>query len=185
MRTLAVQAKKVQSETTAALGLVAQLGLIEVMLPRQYVAELIVVRMFSLFEAIVEDSACRMICGVKYCDGTSATLLRPNPTRSFDKARDAMRHYGRTARRNELRWNRASEIAANLEMLLNRNEHFIDTIIGHGIFVSDLRKVRNHIAPRVPGLTAGKMLLSARFSPTLVERFCRQTHAVLKAALKG
>jgi hypothetical protein len=115
-----------------------------------------------------------------------------------------MQQYGRATRRNELRWNRAGEIAANLEMLLNRNEHFIDTIIGHGIFVSDLRKVRNHIAhgtrstyadfqdvvsnyygARVPGLTPGKMLLSARFSPMLVERFCRQTHAVLKAALKG
>jgi hypothetical protein len=201
---MAIQAAKVQVETTAALALVSQLTTIETRLPRQYVAELIVVRLFSLFEAIVEDSACRMVCGARYCDGTSPNLLRPRPTRSFEQARDAMRKFGRTNQRNELRWNRANEIVSNLENLFSRNEHFVATLLGHGIFISDLRKVRNHIAhgtkdtyqdfqavvsnlygARVPGLTPGKILLSSRFKPILVERFCRQTHTILSAALRG
>jgi hypothetical protein len=204
VRTLINQANKVREETAEALALVNQLTSIATTLPRQYVAELIVIRLFSLFEAIVEDAACRMTCGVQYCDGTAPVLLRPRPTKGFERARDAMRQYDRNVPRTELRWNRAREIALNLEKLFGRNEHFVAILLGYGGFISDLRKVRNHIAhgnegtykrfqevvtrhygAHVPGLTPGRMLLSSRFSPILVEQFCRQTNAILKAALRG
>ena len=165
---------------------------------RTYVAELIVIRIFSLFEAIVEDTACRLVCGAKYCDGSSASLLRQRPTQGFEKARNAMRRYGRTNPREKLRWNRAGEISKNLEHFFPSNEHFVATLLGHGQFISDLRKIRNHIAhgnagtrgkfqevvsnyygARVPALTPGRMLLSSRFSPLLVEQFCVNTRAIL------
>lgn len=204
MRTLAKQASWVQRDTTAALGLVAQLSAVGAHLPRQYIAELIVVRLFSLFEAIVEDCACRMICGVKYCDGSDGNLRRPRPTRGFDQARMAMQQYNRAHPRHVLRWNGAGEIAANLETLYGRNEHFVATLLGHGGFISELRKTRNHIAHGnegthqpfqevvfryygavVPAMTPGRMLLSSRFKPFLVEQFCIRTGAILRAAIRG
>ena len=89
MRTLQSQASKVQTETAAALGLVGQLTTIATTLPRQYVAELIVVRLFSLFEAIVEDAACRMIVVLStvtgrhliYCDRGQQEGLTERATR--------------------------------------------------------------------------------------------------------
>jgi hypothetical protein len=115
-----------------------------------------------------------------------------------------MKLYGRASPRNELRWTRAREIALNLEMLFGRNEHFVGILLGYGGFISDLRKIRNHIAhgndgtykrfqevvsrhygADVPGLTPGRMLLSSRFNPILVEQLCRQTQVVLKTALKA
>ena len=135
-----------------------------------------------------------MVCGFRYCDGSAATLIRPKPIRGLASARTAMQIFNRANPRNELRWSRARDIADNVEMLLGPNEHFVDTLLGHGGFISDLRKVRNHIAhgndgthqkfqesvanfygAKVYGLTPGKMLLSSRFRPTLVEQFCIKT----------
>ncbi len=203
MPSLANQAAKIESVISAALQLITQFHTVT-NLPRRYVAELIIIRVFSLFESIVEDAACRMICGASYYDGTHAALQRARPCRGFEQARLAMRTFNRQIPRNELRWGRASDIADNLEMLFPRTEHFIATLLGHGIFVSDLRKVRNHIAHgnqgthrafqdvvanrygvRIPGVTPATLLLSPRFRPILVEQYCLQTRAVLRAAIKA
>ncbi len=206
MSTLLPQADQIHRTTATALTLVSGLQSVDD-LPRLYVAEMIAVRLYSLFEAIIEDSACRLICGAKYCDGSSPLLQRPNPTRSFERARDAMRTFGRPASEKEklrLRWGGAGEIKKNLEYLFPTNEHFIDTVIRHGQFISNLRKVRNHIAhgntgtrrrfdevvrkyygANVNAITPGKMLLSSRFSPLLLERFCRTTRIILLAVIKG
>lgn len=203
MSDLLIEKAKILAETTTALGLVTQLRHIEKM-PRQYVAELIVVRIFSMFEAVVEDSACKLVCGASYCDGSSSGLIRGRPTRGFQRARDAMKDFNRTTRREHLRWSKSGDIAKNLEKLFPATETFVATLQGHGQFISDLRKIRNHIAhgnegtrvafqeavqnyygARVPGLTPGRMLLSSRFSPILVEQVCVKTRAILKASIRA
>lgn len=203
MSTLSPQAAQIRTTTGTALTLVTQLPALN-SVPRQYVAEMLVVRLFTLFEAVIEDSACRLVCGADYCDGTSSSLQRPRPTQGLQRARDAMRHFGRADPHNRLRWNKAGEIRKNLEFLFPTHEHFIDTIDGHGQFISELRKVRNHIAHNnhgtrrrfnevvsnyygasINGMTPGRMLLSNRFSPIVVEQFCRKTQIVLLAAIKG
>jgi len=197
------QAKRVQAQLDTALRVVGNLRTIEG-LSRQYVAELIVVRVFALFEAIVEESACRLVCGASYCDGSMPALLRSHPTRSIALALEAMKRHGRLQPITELRWSKASEISKNLESLFPPNEHFVGILRGHGQFISDLRKVRNHIAhgnrgtsirfqevisnyygSKIPGLPPGKMLLSSRFQPLLVEKFCRQAGVILRAALRA
>ncbi len=115
-----------------------------------------------------------------------------------------MKKFGRSKPLKNLRWSKSSEIKKNLEFLFPQNEHFVDIVNGHGRFISDLRKVRNHIAHNsvgtrrrfnevvsnyygapVNGMTPGRMLLSGRFSPILVEEFCRKTQIILLAAIKG
>ena len=196
------QASRVADAIADSLHLISQLSAVTSM-PRRYVAELIVVRMFSLFEAVVEDSACRLVCGAPYCDGSVPALLRTRPCRGLDQARDAIRTFNRTSPRF-VRWNRANEIVSNLEKLFPPSEHFVVTMVGHSGFLDDLRKVRNHIAhgnegthrhfqnvvaarygAKVPGLTPGRMLLSSRFKPLLLEQYCRQTGAILRAAIKA
>ena len=204
MPTLLPQADQIRYTIETALTLVTRLQSIDG-LPRIYIAEMIAVRLFSLFEAIVEDSACRLICGAKYCDGSSPMLHRSRPTKGFERARDAMRTFNRpNPNKFQLRWGKAADIKENLEYLFPVREHFIDTIVGHGGFISDLRKVRNHVAhgnagtrrrfdevvynyygANVNAITPGKMLLSSRFSPLLLERFCKQTRIILLAVIKG
>ena len=198
-----MQADQIRRTTAKALTLVTHLRSID-RFPRLYVAEMIIVRLFALFEAVIEDSACRLICGSKYCDGASPLLQRPRPTQGFERARNAMRIFGRTDPHNLLRWNKAREIRKNLEKLFPTNEHFVDTVVGHGQFISDLRKMRNHIAhgnastrrkfdgvvrnyygANVNAMTPGRMLLSSRFSPLLLEQFCRRTQVILLTAIKG
>ncbi len=203
MPDLSIQMAKIQAETATALRLVGRLRQIET-LPRQFVAELIAVRIFSMFEAVVEDSACRLVCGALYCDGSLPNLIRPRPTHGFERAREAMKAFNRLDRREHLRWSKAGEIAKNLEKLFPPTEIFVTTLLGHGQFISDLRKIRNHIAhgndgtreafqevvqnyygARVPGLTPGRMLLSSRFSPILVEQVCIRTRAILKTSIRA
>ena len=197
------QAIRVRRVTDAALNLVGEFHLVTP-LPRKYVAELLVVRLFSLFESVVEEVACRMVCGAVYCDGSPVVLQRERPCRGLDHARSAMKTFNRRQPKNELRWGKASDIAENLEMLFPRTEHFIATVLGHGIFISDLRKVRNHIAHgsqgthkafqdvvanrygvRIPGISPAAMLLSPRFKPLLIEQYCIQTRAILKAVIRA
>ena len=202
MPTLHLQADHIVQATKKAMILVRHLTTLG-SLPRTYVAEMIVVRLFAHLEAVVEDSACRLVCGAQYCDGSSPALQRACPTRGFERARGAMATFGRTECR-PLRWNKASEIRKNLDHLFPANEHFIGTIVGHGQFISDLRKVRNHVAHCTPGtrgkfdevvrnyygasvngMTPGRMLLSSRFSPLLLETFCLKTQIILLSAIKA
>lgn len=192
---------RVEKQTAAALSLVGQLTTVDGV-PRQYIAELIAVRTFSLFETVVEESACQFICGASYCDGTRPTLRRERPTKGFRNALVAMRIFGRTEPRL-LRWNKPGEIASNMEHLFPSTEHFVASLKGHASFVADLRKIRNHIAHGNPGtrrgfqevvynrygarvgVTPGQLLLSSRFSPTLIETLCRQNSIILKTAIRA
>ena len=203
MSTLQRQAHQVKVTTTIAMQLVKGLQSQD-SLPRIYLAEMIVVRLFALLQAVIEDSACRLICGAKYCDGSLPQLLRHRPTNGFERARKAMRFFNRSNPDGlHLRWISASTIKENLQHLLPANEHFISTIDGHGQFISDLRKVRNHIAhgnvktrksfdevvrnnygANVNTMTPGRMLLSSRFEPNLIEQYCRSTKVILLAVVK-
>lgn len=203
MPSLTKQAALARNACDDALSLITKLRALDE-IPRRYVAEMIVVRLFALFEAFVEDSACRLLCGATYCDGTHPALQLSRPTRGFERARDAMRTYARLKPHNMLRWGKAGEIRKNLEYVFPAHEHFVNTLIGHGQFISDLRKVRNHIAHSnagtrrdfsqvsanyygapVNGITPGRMLLSNRFAPILVEQFSLKTRIILRAAVKA
>ena len=202
MVSLDVPLPRVDRQVDSALLLLATLPNLRG-IERHYIAELIIIRVFALFESVVEESACRLVCGAIYSDGVTPQLMRTRPTRSFRRALDAMRRYNRTKPRI-LRWNKPAEIRANLDMLLCSSEHFTTTFRAHGHFLADLRKVRNHIAhanPRtrtkfqqvvlnhygakVPSLTPGRMLLSPRFNPSLAEQWCRKTRIILRAALRA
>ncbi len=197
------QLRRTLTATTAALELTDQLDQ-PVNFPKHYIAELILLRIFAFFESVVEEIACRLVCGASYCDGSKPTLLRNRPTRSNEKALQAMQSYNRSEPRYRLRWNQAKEIADNLETLFPENEHFVATIRNHGQLISDLRKVRNHIAhrnqgtykkfqevvlrrygARIPSMTPGRMLVSHRFSPNLVEEWSRAVQILTKAAIRG
>lgn len=202
MPSLANEIKVVEYEIDRSLLLIQSLKELEAT-QRHYIAELIALRLFSLVETTIESSACKIVCGATYSDGSSPTLYRSRPTAGLERAREAMRKYDRIDDRR-LRWSKVSEIRQNLEKLCPSAEHFVTTLSGHGDYISDLRKVRNHIAhgnsgtrskfqhvvrkrygASIPSLTPGKLLISSRFSPLIVEEYCRKARVILKASLKA
>ena len=202
MASLDVPLPRVDKQVDSALSLLETLPNLQGV-ARHYIAEMIIIRIFALFESVVEESACRLVCGAAYSDGTTPQLLCPRPTHGFLRALNAMRNYNRTKPRT-LRWNKPAEIRANLDRLLSPSEHFITTLRAHGHLLSDLRKVRNHIAhanrrtgtkfqqvvlnyygAKVPSLTPGRMLLSPRFTPSLAAQWCRKTRIILRTALRA
>ena len=203
LASLRPQLQRTLDETGTALTVIARLAQ-PLDVPKQYIAELLLLRTFALFESVVEESACRLVCGAVYCDGSSPRLLRHRPAKGIDRARHIMQRYNRNEPRDRLRWTTAAEIAANLDKLFPRGEHFTATILNHGQLIADLRKVRNHIAHRtpstrkrfqevvlqkygatIPSITPGRMLISKRFSPPLVEQWSRQVQIVTKTAIRG
>jgi len=203
MASLTGQIARLDKQVSSALALLATLPDLAGV-SRHYIAELVILRTFALFESIVEQSACRLVCGATYLDGTPAQLLRPVPTKGIRRAREAMSQYNRTKPLQQLRWNKPVNIRTNLDTLFPPTEHFIATLQGHSKFIADIRKVRNHIAHAnegtrtkfqqvvlnyygavVPSLTPGRMLVSPRFKPSLAERWARETHIVVRAALRA
>ena len=171
---------------------------------RHYIAEILLLKAFILLESVVQESASLLIAGATYCDGTTPNLLRGRATNGRAKARYEMQHFNRTSPRERLRWTSATEVGENLKLLVPHNEHFVSTLRAHGKLMSDMRKVRNHIAHRnaetrnkfqhvvlqeygtkLPSLTPGQLLVSNRFSPPLLKKWCLELQIMIKAALRG
>ena len=76
---------RVDEETIRALDLVSRVQR-SAEVPSHYIAELVLIRTFAVFEDAIEDSACRMVCGAAYCDGNVPSLLRARPTRGRERA---------------------------------------------------------------------------------------------------
>ena len=206
MPNLQSQLNRINRETDKAISLVDNMSNIQNtnQLFSHYIAELILLRSFSLLESVIQEIACRLVCGASYRDGSNPNLLRPRPTHGASRALDAMKSFDRPTPLRQLRWTQASSIAENLEKLFPQSEHFTLTILNHGGTISDMRKVRNRIAHQnqssyhkfqevvrrryganVPSMTPGRMLISSRFSPLLLREWILSTRTILKTAARG
>lgn len=110
------------------------------------IAELIMLRLFSIVESAIEDLACKLAVGASYANGTL-----PNPlvnVRSIDGAKSAMKNGGRTRPRNNLRWNRSQSIRESTSAVLSPSEPFIRYAQAHSAILNEMRQVRNHVAHR-------------------------------------
>ena len=117
------------------------------------IAELIVLRLFSIVESAIEDIACKLVAGAPYVNGTSAARLFP--AKSMDGARSAMLTFGRQTTRNYLRWTSARDIRESTSQVLNSTDPFIAYAQAHGNILNEMRKVRNFLAHRSPQARQG------------------------------
>ena len=203
MPNLRLQVARVNQETSTVLELIDKLSG-PFTISRHYIAEILLLKIFILLESCVEESACLLVCGGPYCDGSLPSLLRGRATRGRARAKHEMQNFNRATPRQYLRWTSASQVSENLRLLFPPNEHFVSTLRIHGRLISDMRKVRNHIAHRsletrekfqhvvlqeygakIPTLTPGRLLISSRFSPSLLEKWCSELQLMIRTALKG
>jgi hypothetical protein len=156
---------------------------------RKLVAEIVMVRLFLMLENALSECACKVVCGSKYLD---STLPVPLVTiRTVTAAHAAMRSQGRPSPRRYLQWTKASEIRDNLATTLDSTDPFFATVSRHAAILSEMRKVRNHIAHKNAsthtkfrdvvrqyyggpkrGVTPGVLLLTPGIgAPLLLERY--------------
>ena len=148
------------------------------------IAELIMLRLFSIVESAIEDIACKLVAGAPYVNGTRPARLFP--AKSMDGARTAMLRHGRPKTKNYLRWTSVKDIRDSTSQVLNSTDPFLTYAQAHGNMLSEMRKVRNFLAHRSPQARQGyrevvRVVYGAN-SKVRVEAFLtsRQTRPVAK-----
>ena len=117
------------------------------------IAELVMLRLFSIIESAIEDLACKLVAGAPYVNGTHPA--RAFPARSVDGARSAMLTHGRTKAKKYLRWTSVTDIRESTSTVLQSTDPFITYARVHGNILSEMRKVRNFLAHRSPNARQG------------------------------
>ncbi len=110
------------------------------------IAELIMLRLFSILENAIEDLACKLVAGAPYANGIHPARLYT--AKSMDDARQAMLSNGRSKSLNKLRWNRVKDIRESTSTVLSPAEPFIKYAQVHGNRLNEMRQVRNYVAHR-------------------------------------
>jgi hypothetical protein len=169
---------------------------------RKLVAEIILLRVFSLMEDIFCSVACKITCGAPYCDGSQSNLLVRSS--SSGDAIQKMINYGRAKPRWPLYWSRANQIKKNLRYMIAANDHYMLAIDHHGQLIDEIRRIRNRIAhnnqrsrgeyrhvvgryygARLNNVTPGTLLLSTRRTPVLIEEYLVKCRILIRHLVKA
>ena len=110
------------------------------------IAELIMLRLFSIVEIAIEDLACKLVAGAPYTNRTHPARLYT--AQSMNGARQAMLSYGRSKPLSKLQWTRVRSIRESTSKVLSPAEPFIKYAQVHGNRLDEMRRVRNYVAHR-------------------------------------
>lgn len=174
-------------------------------LPAKYqklTAEIVMLRLFDVFQHHLERIVCKVACGSSYLDGSSPQLLYR--ARSIAGAERAMMSHGRSPPLGFLRWSKAADVTENAKYVIASNDHVLVSLRRNGHVVDEMRRVRNRIAhsgvrarrdytvvlrhhygAQVRGVLPGTLLLSSRWNPTLLVRYLSSTKTLARELVRG
>jgi hypothetical protein len=169
---------------------------------QKLLAELVMLRLFDEFQEAIAGVALRLACGTLYADGTSPSLLTA-PARSTAGARHMYETIGR-ARPVRVRWSKATFINDATRYVLDPSNTFTTVCNANALIISEMQAVRNRIAhantnsraafaivvqrrygAKLNQVSPGMLLLSPRFSPTLLEQYLGACRAIAKGCAKA
>ena len=130
-------------ETSKLYGLVSNLNNLSAFY-QKLVAEIILLRLFSLLENAISSICIKIACGANYLDGTNPILL--NRASSFQSAIFLFRNYSRARVRNNLNWAIGREIKENIKYIIDPIDNLFSTIDNFSSIITEIRYVRNRIA---------------------------------------
>ena len=127
----------------------------KVLAPRHqyFIAELIMIRGFSILEEAISELACKLVAGAHYLKGTHPSRLFE--ARSVAGANSALLNFGRSKPRQYLNWNKVSEIKYNTSLVFTKSEPFVIRSEFHALVIDEMRKVRNFVAHRSQSARVG------------------------------
>ena len=107
-------------------------------------AEITLLRLFSLLENTLASVSSKLLCNAQYLDGTiPQRLVSATSSRS---AQALMRSHGRRKPLGYLSWTQSKSIRQNLKNTLAPADPFFSTILTHAAWLTEIRYVRNQIA---------------------------------------
>ena len=169
---------------------------------QKLLAELVMLRLFDEFQEAISGVALRLACGTPYVDGTAPALLTA-PARSTPGARHLYETFGRP-RPVKLRWSKTTFINDATKYVLDSSNAFSAVCSANALTISEMQAIRNRVAhsnvksraafslvvQRRYGATLnhvspGMLLISTRFSPTLLEEYLGACRTIMKGCAKA
>lgn len=131
-----------------------------------FVAEVLMLRAFSVLEKAIIGVACRVACGVNYRNG-----VVPNPICVAKSCADAIvkfKNYNRNKPLQNLSFTSVGHIGQSVKFVINATEPFRVNLCNYGNQLDEMRRVRNHIAHRTNNTRAEyKQVLFRRYGANL------------------
>ncbi len=169
---------------------------------QHFIAEMIMMRLFSTFEKTVAEMAFKLAARASYLNGTFPNLIvRAN---NINASRGLFLNHGRNRPRQNLRWTKAKYIRESVQFVIPVSEQFIRYALIHGASISEMRKIRNVLAHNNSkakrdfstvvravygakiGITIGAFLTTERRTPTCnLNRYIATTKIIINDMAKG
>jgi len=165
------------------------------------VAEILLLRLFDSLQETIMSVITKICCGALYVDGSQPKLVVQSKSRQGTI--DNMMIHGRKKPRY-LRWSPVEEIRKNVRYIIDPNEHILNELDRHILFIEEMRWIRNRIAHNntkaranyrkavlrhyggyVNSVTPGMLLLSPRQNPVLIEQYLKKARILVKTLVKG
>lgn len=169
---------------------------------QKLVAELVMLRLFDEFQEAIEGVALRLACGAPYVDGTPPMLLT-GPAKSTSGARHLYEHHGRP-NRAPAKWSKVTFINSTIKYVLDSSNPFTTVCNDNSLVISEMQAVRNRIAhantnsraafavvvqrrygAKLNQVSPGTLLLSPRFSPTLLEAYLGACRTITRGCARA
>jgi hypothetical protein len=166
------------------------------------ISEMIMLRLFSIFEDSVADLAFRIIAGATYTNGVAPIIAAR--TRRIADSRGLLLTHGRVKPESNLKWTKAQYIRESVEYVIPITERFVTNAQAHGQIIDEMRRVRNVLAHNTKSaksdfkfvirqtyganinISAGAFLTSTRRSnPCNIERYILASKAIISALASG
>ncbi len=133
-----------------------------------FVAEMLMLRLFSILETCVRDVAIKVACGTPYRNGINST-----PTIRCKSVNDAIEKFKNEGRGGQpiqnLRFANVSQTNESIKYVINEREPFRVTLSKYGSIYEEMRCVRNHIAHRTKSTSINyKKIVKQRYGANYI-----------------
>lgn len=110
---------------------------------QNFVAEVILLRLFSIIENSIKETALKLACETPYRNGVSPAVIYR--CRSQIDAENQFKTYNRVRPVN-IKWTKVSYVNSSVQEIIPNTEPFRIMVGNHGSYLNQIRVVRNHIA---------------------------------------
>lgn len=166
------------------------------------ISEMIMLRLFSIFEDSVADLAFKITAGATYTNGVVPAITAR--TRRIADSRGLLLTHGRSRPESNLKWTKAQYIRESVENVIPTTEYFVINAQAHGQIIDEMRRVRNVLAHNTKSaksdfksvirqtyganvnISVGAFLTSTRrSSPCNIDRYMLVSKAIISALAGG
>ena len=169
---------------------------------QKLLAELIMMRLFDDLQEALSGVALRLACGTSYADGMPPILLTA-PAKSTAGARVLYETFGRPKPQG-MKWSKATFINETTKYVLDPANPFTVACNANAVVMAEMQAVRNRIAhanansrkafaivvqkrygAKLNNISPGTLLVSSRFSPSLLQQYLSTCRIVAKACARA